>query len=359
MKIIDKYIIKRFLTSFVFVVLIIMAVIVIIDLTEKIDDFNKHPDLTVSEIVNQYYLNFVAFIANMITPLTTFIATVFVTAKMAGHTEIIAILSSGVSFKRLLLPYFMGAIIIASFSFVMIGWVIPKSNKERVAFEVQYTKNKFYYNQRNTHIQVAPNVYLYLETYNNHVDRGSKFTMERFEGTSLVEKLSAQRIEWIDSTQKWNIQNWQHRKIDSLTETITEGVKMDTVLAIHPKEFESDYRNFDGMTLGELNEHIETLRLRGASNIEVYEVEKYTRYSAPFAVLILTFMGVIVSARKTRGGTGLQIALGFFLSFVYILFFIMSKTLAEAGSMPPLLSVWLPNLTFMVISIFMYRYIPR
>ncbi|MDH5474983.1 MAG: LptF/LptG family permease [Cyclobacteriaceae bacterium] len=359
MRIIDKYILKRFLTSFVFVVLIIMAVIVIIDVTEKIDDFNKHPDLSVSQIVNQYYLNFIAFIANMITPLTTFIATVFVTAKMAGHTEIIAILSSGVSFKRLLFPYFIGAMIIASLSFVMTGWVIPKSNKERVQFEIDYTKNTFHYNQRNTHIQVAPNVYLFLETYNNQTDNGNKFTLERFEGTSLVEKLSARKLSWVDSLQKWRVKNWQHREIDSLTETITEGLEMDTTLAIHPKEFKSNYRNFDGMTLGELNEHIETLKLRGANNVEVYEVEKYTRYSAPFAVLILTFMGVIVSARKSRGGTGLQIALGFFLSFIYILFFVMSKTLAEAGSMPPMLSIWIPNLTFIGISIIMYRYIPR
>ena len=359
MKILDKYILKRFITSFVFVVIIIMAVIVIIDVTEKIDDFNKFPELTVDQIISQYYLNFIAFIANMITPLTTFIATVFITAKMAGHTEIIAILSSGVSFKRLLFPYFIGATLIAIFSFIMIGWIIPRSNKERVQFEINYTRSKYYYNQRNTHIQVGPNVYLYLETYNNQLDVGNKFTLERFEDTKLVEKLSARRMSWVDSLQKWRVQDWQHRKIDSLTETITEGMEMDTVLSIHPKEFKSDYRNFDGMTLDELNEHIETLRLRGASNIEVYEVEKYTRYSAPFAVLILTFMGVIVSSRKSRGGTGLQIALGFFLSFIYILFFIMSKTLAEAGSMPPLLSVWIPNLTFMVISLVMYRYIPR
>ncbi|MDH5366831.1 MAG: LptF/LptG family permease [Cyclobacteriaceae bacterium] len=359
MRLIDKYILKRFLTSFVFVVLIIMAVIVIIDITEKIDDFNKFPELTVGQIIDQYYLNFIAFIANMITPLTTFIATVFVTAKMAGHTEIIAILSSGVSFKRLLFPYLIGAIIIASFSFIMIGWIIPKSNKERVQFEVEYTKRKFYYNQRNTHIQVAPNVYLYIKSYNNQTDKGNKFTLERFDGTTLVEKLSAQNLSWVDSLQKWRVKNWQHRKIDSLTETISEGIEMDTTLAIHPKEFKSNYRNFEGMTLDELNEHIETLRLRGASNVEVYEVEKYTRYSSPFAVLILTFMGVIVSARKSRGGTGLQIALGFFLSFIYILFFIMAKTLAEAGSMPPLLSIWIPNLTFMGISLIMYRYIPR
>jgi len=336
-----------------------MAVIVIIDVTEKIDDFNKFPELTTSQIINEYYLNFIAFIANMITPLTTFIATVFVTAKMAGHTEIIAILSSGVSFKRLLVPYFIGATIIGALSFIMIGWIIPKSNKERVQFEVNYTKSKFYYNERNTHIQVEPDVYLYIETYNNQTDRGYKFTMERFDETELVEKLSARTISWVDSTKKWQLKNWQHRQIDSLTETITEGDEIDTVLAIHPKEFKSNYRNFEGMTLNQLNEHIATLKLRGASNVEVYEVEKYTRYSAPFAVLILTFMGVIVSARKSRGGTGLQIALGFFLSFIYILFFIMGKTLAEAGSMHPMLSVWIPNFTFMGISLIMYRYIPR
>ena len=359
MKLIDKYVLKRFLSSFFFVVLIIVAVIVVIDLTEKMDDFNEHAELTVRQIIFDYYFNFIPFIANMITPLTVFIATVFVTAKMAGHTEIIAILSSGVSFRRFMLPYLIGALIIACISFVFTGWVIPKAAKERVKFEVTYIKNKFYYNERNTHIQVSPNVYLFLESYNNQNNTGNKFTLERFDGTTMVEKLTARRIEWIDSLEKWNIKNWQHRIIDSVGERITNGNDMDTVLAIHPKEFESNYRNFDGMTINELNEHIATLKARGASNVEVYEVEKYIRFTSPFAVLILTFMGIIVSSKKSRGGAGLQIALGFFLSFIFILFFILSKTIAEAGSMHPALSVWIPNIIFTGISLVMYRYLPR
>ena len=359
MKLLDKYVLKRFLSSFFFVVLIIVAIIVVIDITEKMDDFNQHAELTIHQIIFDYYLNFIPFIANMITPLTTFIATVFVTANMAGHTEIVAILSSGVSFKRFMVPYLIGALIIASLSFVFTGWVIPKAAKERVKFEVTYIKNKFYYNERNTHIQVSPNVYLYLESYNNQNNTGQKFTMERFEGTEMVEKLNARRIEWIDSLQKWSVRNWQHRIIDSTGEHITHGIEMDTLLAINPKEFESDYRNFDGMTINELTEHIKTLKMRGASNVEVYEVEKYIRFTSPFAVLILTFMGIIVSSKKSRGGAGLQIALGFFLSFIFILFFILSKTIAEAGSIHPALSVWIPNIIFTGISLIMYRYIPR
>lgn len=359
MKLIDKYVLKRFLGSFFFVVLVIVAVIVMIDITEKIDDFGEHEDLTLYQIIFEYYLNFIPFIANMITPLTVFIATVFVTAKMAGHTEIIAILSSGVSFRRFMFPYLIGAVIIASISFVLTGWVIPKSNRERVKFEVTYIKSKFYYSKRNTHIQVEPNVYLYLQSYNNQSNIGYRFTMERLENTQLKEKLSANRLEWNEEKGKWTLKKWQHRKIDGLSEVITEGKEMDTTLAIHPKEFENDYRNYDGMTIDELNEHIDMLKSRGASNVELYEVEKYIRFTSPFAVLILTFMGIIVSARKSRGGTGLQIAIGFFLSFLFILFFIMSKTIAETGSIHPMLSVWIPNIIFTGISLIMYRYLPR
>jgi lipopolysaccharide export system permease protein len=359
MKLIDKYILKRFLGSFFFVVLVIVAVIVVIDITEKIDDFGEHEDLTLYQIVFDYYLNFIPFIANMITPLTVFIATVFVTAKMAGHTEIVAILSSGVSFRRFMFPYFIGAVIIASLSFYMIGWVIPQSNKEKLRFELQYVKNKFFYDQRNTHIQVSPNVYLYMQSFNNQSNKGYRFTMERLEDTQLIEKLSANQIEWNEEKKKWTLKRWQHRKIDGLTEVITEGKNLDTTLVILPEEFGSKWSDYQAMTIDELNTEISKLKSRGASNVEVYEVEKYIRYSAPFSVLILTFMGVIVSARKSRGGTGLMIAVGFFLSFLFIIFFIMSKTIAEAGSIHPIFSVWIPNIIFTGISLFMYRFLPK
>lgn len=357
MKLIDKYILRKFLGSFVFTVLIIVAIILVIDITEKTEKFVK-AGVTTQQILG-YYVDFIPWIANFITPLTTFIATVFVTAQMAGRTEIIAILSSGVSFRRMLIPYFIGSMIIAAVSFVLTGWVIPNSNKSRLAFEIEYLKSKYYFDQTNIHMQVAPDTYLYMRSYNNQSDVGYNFTLEKVEGTQLLSKLSANRITWDKDKDKWKLTTWKKHEMDGMEELIEEGKEMDTTLAIHPNEFENKYRNYDGMTIDELNDEIRKLTLRGASNVEVYQVEKYTRFTSPFAILILTFMGVIVSARKTRGGAGFQIALGFFLSFLFILFFILSKTVAEAGGLHPMIGVWIPNIVFGGISLLMYKYVPR
>ncbi len=375
MKLLDAYILKRFLSTFFFVVLILLAVITVIDLTEKMDKFAK-AGLSASQI-GGYYLDFTPWIGSLVTPITIFIATVYVCARMASHTEVIAILSSGVSFKRMLVPYFIGASIVGLISFVLNGWIIPNSNKTRLAFELQYLKNKYYFDQRNVHMQVASNTYLYMQSYNNQNQTGYHFTLEKFDNNRLVEKLSANRIEWDTTKQKWTLRDWSIKKIDDVFDTVvqaktagfklptpaeektTRGITMDTALVIHPKEFESDYRKYDGLTLNELNAYIKTLRARGSTGIEVYEVEKYTRYSSPFTIFILVFMGVIVSARKSRGGTGLQIALGFMLSFIFILFFTLFRTFAENGAMPPELSVWIPNLVFGILSLVMYKYVPR
>lgn len=378
MKILDKYILKTLLSTFFFVVLILLAVITVIDLTEKMDKFAK-AGVTSAQIAS-YYLDYISWIGSFITPITMFIATVYVCARMAGHTEVIAILSSGVSFKRFLLPFLAGAGIIGAISFVLNGWIIPDSNKSRLEFEVEHIKNKYYFDKRNIHIQVAPDIYLYLQSYNNNTHTGYHFSIERFKDNRLIEKLTANRIEWDSTKQKWSLRDYKIRKIDRLFETtshpeaapgsktgqtpisrdsVTTGESLDTALVIHPKEFESDYRKYDGMTLDELNTYISTLKARGSTGVEVYVVEKYTRYSSPFTILILVFMGVIVSSRKSRGGTGLQIAVGFFLSFIFILFFTLFRTFAEAGSTPPEISVWIPNIIFAIISLGMYKYVPR
>ena len=357
MKLLDRYILKQFLGAFVFTVLIIVSVIVVIDITEKTEKFGK-ADLSFEQIAG-FYLDFVPWIANFITPLTVFIATVFITSKLAGRTEIIAILSSGVSFRRMLVPYLIGAAMIAVLSFWLTGWVIPNSNKDRIAFEYEYLKSTRYFDQTNVHMQVAPGKYLYLRNYNNQADVGYNFTLEAIDSMRLTEKLSASRISWDDEKNKWTLTNWSLHTMDGKDEEITSGRTMDTVLAIHPSEFENMERTYEGMTIPELDQEIAKLRMRGASNVEFYLVEKYTRYTSPFAVLILTFMGVIVSARKSRGGTGFQIALGFLLCFVYIFFFMMSKTIAEAGGLPPMISVWIPNIVFAAISLLMYKYVPR
>jgi lipopolysaccharide export system permease protein len=378
MKLIDKYILKQFLSTFFFVVLILLAVISVIDMTDKMDKFAK-ANLTTVQILG-YYQDFIPWIGSLITPITIFIATVYVCARMAGRTEIIAILSSGISFRRMLVPYFIGAFIVAIISFVLTGWIIPDSNKARLAFEVQHLKGKFYFDKRNIHVQVAPDVYLYLQSYNNSNNVGYHFSIERFEDKRLVEKLTANRIEWDTAKQKWTLRDYRIKRIDQIFTTpphpesipgfettktafskdsLVVGSSMDTSLVIHPKEFESDYRKFDGMTINELNDYISTLRARGSTGVEAYEVELYTRYTSPFTIFILVFMGVIVASRKSRGGTGLQIALGFALSFAFILFFTLFRTFAEAGATPPQISVWIPNIVFAGISLFMYKYVPR
>lgn len=382
MKLLDKYILKRFLSTFFFVVLILLAVITVIDLTEKMDKFAK-AGLGGLQIAG-YYLDFIPWIGSLITPITIFIATVYVCARMAGHTEIIAILSSGVSFRRLLFPYFVGASVVAAISFVLNGWIIPNSNKARLEFEMQYLKNKYYFDKRNIHMQVAPNTYLYMQSYNNTNQTGYHFTLERFEHNRLKEKLTANRIEWDTAKSKWILRDWELKQVDTIFNTpappetgifrdtdkkintktrdsviVTSGASRDTSLVIHPKEFESDYRKYDGLTLNELSDYINMLRERGSTGVELYEVEMYTRYTAPFTIYILVFMGAIVSSRKSRGGTGLQIALGFLLSFMFILFFTLFRTFAENGALPPAIAVWVPNIVFGVISLFMYKYVPR
>ncbi len=339
-------------------------------MTDKMDKFAK-ADLTAGDILG-YYADYLPWIGSLVTPITIFIATVYVCARMAGRTEIIAILSAGISFRRMLAPYFFGAFVVAAISFVLSGWVIPNSNKSKLAFEVQYLKGKFYYDKRNIHIQVAPDIYLYLQSYNNTTNTGYHFSLERFENKKLVEKLTANRIEWDSTIQKWHVRDYKIKTVDRIFETAGQvkrpdqlksiekaGASLDTALVIHPKEFESDYRKYDGMTLNELNDYIVTLQERGSAGVESYQVEKYTRFAYPVTIFILVFMGVIVASRKSRGGTGVQISVGFALSFIFILFFTLFRTFAENGQWPPQISVWIPNIVFGIIALVMYKYVPR
>ncbi|MBK5278544.1 MAG: LptF/LptG family permease [Bacteroidia bacterium] len=366
MKILDKYILKKILTTFFFVVLIIVAIIVVIDITEKMDKFSENNLSKV--VILGYYMDFIPWIAGLIAPITVFIAIVYVTSRMAGQTEIIAILSSGVSFKRFLLPYFFGAMLIASMSFVFNGWLIPKSNRSRLSFETQYFNRNNYFSTRNLHLQLEPDVYLYIQSYNNQTNIGFQFTLEKFKNNELLEKLTADQIQWDSTKMKWSLHWWKIHRVGKIFDvknildsgvSLTSGDKLDTTLAISPKDFENENRKYDGMTIPELQQHIDKLKFRGSTGVEAYEVEKYIRFASPFTIFVLVFMGVIVSARKNRGGTGFQIALGFFLSFIFILFFMMSRTFAEAGSLSPLIAAWIPNVVFGVISLGMYKYVPR
>jgi len=363
MKLLDRYIIRKVLSTFFFVLMILVAVITVIDITEKVDKFNEH-NLKFAQIMG-YYMDFIPWISGLLTPIICFIAIVYVTSRLAAHTEIIAILSSGVSFRRLMVPYFIASFVIASISFIFNGWVIPHSNRERLNFEMQYFQSRFYFERRNVHMQTAPNVFLYIQNYNNQSNTGYQFSLERFKDNRLIEKLTGDNIQWDSVKNKWTIRYWKRKKVDDIFDLHSKGslaesgVSLDTALIITPKDFENDAHKYDGMTIPELSHEIEQRRFRGTTGVEAFETERHIRFAAPCTTFVLVFMGVIVSARKSRGGTGFQIALGFSLAFIFILFFTMTRTFAETGSLSPFLAAWLPNSVFAAISLVMYKYVPR
>lgn len=359
MRIIDWYILKKFLTTFMFVVLILVSIVLIITFSERNESFIKN-DIP-AKLIIRYFLNYAPYIGNMITPITVFIAATFVTSKMASHTEVIAILSGGVSYPRFLRPFLMGAAIIAVVSFFLTGWVIPNANKYRVAFEIAYFDKEFNYKERDVHFKVSPTSYAYLNSYNSRNDQGYKFTLEEIQDKKLLWKLSAARIKWDTTELAWRLTDWDLRTINEFGEDYTyENIK-DTVIHINmsPKDFGNTKSLEQTLTLNELDEYIADLRLKGADNIPVYEIEKLIRFMSPFTAIILTFIGVILSSKKTRGGVGFQIALGFLLAFIFILLFIATKSIAEAGSMNPLFAVWLPNMIFTALALIIYRFVPK
>ncbi|MBA4145913.1 MAG: permease [Cytophaga sp.] len=366
MKILDKYILKKVLSTFFFVVLILMSIVTVIDLTEKMDKYSRNNLDTIT--ILGYYADFLPWVAGLITPITVFIAIVFVTSQMASRTEIIAILSSGISFIRMLFPYFIAAFILALISFYLNGWVIPKSNRDRAEFEMRYFNKSTSFDRKNLHMQIEPNIYLYLQNYNNQSNTGYQFSLERFKDNRLIEKLTSDNIQWDTTKQKWTLRYWKKRKTDSLFTIVgrsqinqlsVSGDALDTTLAITPKDFADDQMYYDGMTIPELRKHIAKMRFRGSTGVAAFETEMHIRYATPFTIFVLVFMGVIVSSRKSRGGTGFQIALGFLLSFVFIIFFMITRTFAEAGFPPPIVAAWLPNIVFTILSLVMYKYVPR
>ncbi|MEQ9404234.1 MAG: LptF/LptG family permease [Cyclobacteriaceae bacterium] len=356
MKKIDWYILKKLLVTFVFVVGLLELVICVIDFTEKNDDFIKNE--VSGKLIWQYYLSFIPYIASLLTPITVFIATVFVTARLAAKTEIIAILSSGVSFKRLMFPYLIGAIVIGSASFYLNSYIIPDANKFRISFELEYLKDPFYYSGKHIHFKIGPEGYIYLFRYDNRRDIGMVVTLEHIKDQQLLEKITASQIVW-DTTGVWKLRKWQKRTILDDEEIIEEGKELDTVLSLSPSDFQSKERHQETMTMTELNKYIKLQQSRGADDVHLYQIEKYIRYMQPFTVVVLMFIGLIVSAKKSRQGTGFQIALGFLIAFAFIITFILANAIAEAGSMNTILAIWLPNILFSAVALILYKTVPR
>lgn len=354
----DLYIIRKFLGTFFFAIVLIISISVVFDFSEHIDEFIEK-DAPLGAIIFDYYLNFIPYFANLFSALFTFIAVIFFTSKMAYNSEIIAILSSGISFRRMMLPYFVSALIIGVFSFLLSNYIIPPANQKRLNFTYTYIKNKYNNNERNIHRQIEPGLFIYMQSWNVQTSTGIKFTLEKFEDKKLVSKLSANSLVWNDSNKKWTVNNYMIRHMKGDVESFESGEKIDTTLRFEPKEFGRKKNIVEGMNLPELNAYIDQQTMRGDSNINAYKIEKYKRMANPFSTFILTLIGVSLASRKIRGGMGLHLGLGLLLSFSFILFMQISIVFATNGSMNPMLAVWLPNIIFSFISLYLYRIAPK
>ncbi|OJV37327.1 MAG: hypothetical protein BGO29_06015 [Bacteroidales bacterium 36-12] len=357
LKKIDTYIIKKFLGTFFFSIVLILSIAVIFDLTEKLDEFfdNNAP---LKAIVFDYYLNFIPFYMNMFTPLFTFISVIFFTSKLASNTEIIALLASGVSFRRIMKPYFISAAIISIMSFVLGGYIIPSSNEKLLDFENSYVK-KFKTNYaRNIQMEIEPGVIFYIERFEKEQKKGYRFSLEKFEGKILQSRLTAESITW-DSLYHWKAQDYLLRRFEGMRESIEKGTTLDTIIQIQPHEFFITAEESAQLNNTELKEHLDRLKNRGIGNTQAFEDEYYKRFASPLAAFIMTLMGVSLSSRKVRGGIGLHLGIGLALSSLYILFSTLSTSFSVSGAMSPLLAVWLPNLLFLGIGIYLYFTAPK
>lgn len=356
----DRYILKKFMATYFYAIGLIVILVVVFDLSEKLDDFieNKAP---LNAIIFDYYVNFIPYFVNLFSGLFTFIAVIFFTSKMATHSEIIAILSGGVSYRRFLRPYFVGGIILTLLSFTLINWVIPHANIKRMDFDEKYCRSTPYQNRDNDiHRQISPGIFIYMQSYNTTMDIGYRFSLERFEGRKLKEKINSDYIKWDSTKNKWAIHNYNIRVIDSTSEYVEWGDYLDTTFVNFDKsDFSSRDEIVETMNYRELNEFIEKQKLSGTANVAVYEIEKHKRFALPFSTIILAIMGVCISSEKKRGGIGINIGLGLALAFSYILMQEITMVFAVNAGFNPFLSLWIPNIVYAIITFFLYKYASR
>ncbi len=351
---IDKYIIKKYLGTYFLAIALIISISIIFDVSENIDDFisKKAP---LKAIIVDYYLNFIPYFTNLFSALFTFIAVIYFTSKMAANSEIIAMQSSGVSYRRLMRPYLVASGIIAIMSWILGNFILPPSAQARVNFRTTYIKNEYINTDKNIHRQLEPGLFIYMKSYNNRADVGYKFTIEKFEGTVLKSKLIADYIKWDREKKKWVIHDYFIRDMSGPSEKITRGMQIDTTLRMTAAEFGQQSFKEETMDFWQINKYIKDLKLRGVDNVTSYQKEKYQRTANPISTFILTIIGVSLASRKTRGGIGIHLGLGLLLSFSYIMFMQVSTIFAFKAGFNVLLAVWLPNLVYAIIALVLYN----
>ena len=359
LKRLDRYIIVKFLGTYFFAIALIISIAVVFDINENIDDFinNKAP---LKAIMFDYYLNFIPYYTNLFSPLFVFIAVIFFTSKLAENSEIIAVFCTGMSIKRRMVPYTISAAIIALVTYVLSTEVIPTGSVTRLKFEEVYKNKRQADYARNIQLEVDTGVVAYMERYENFNKTGYRFSLDKFENHKLVSHLTARRITY-DTTgvHRWIIKDYMIREMRGMRETITRGERLDSTINMEPQDFLITRGQQETMTSRQLRQYIDNQKQRGFANIKVFEVEYYRRIATSFAAFILTVIGLSLSSQKRKGGMGLHLGIGIALSFSYILFQTISSTFAINGNTPPNLAVWIPNILYLFIAIYLYRKAPK
>ncbi|MBQ9659953.1 MAG: LptF/LptG family permease [Bacteroidales bacterium] len=352
---IDWYIAKKFISAFFLSLLLIIVIVIIFDLSEKIDYFVKN-EAPLKAIVFDYYFNYIPYLVNMFASLFVFITVIFFTSRMAANSEIIAILSCGVSFHRMMVPYIASAALIAVLSLGLNLYIIPRSNATRIEFEAKYIKRHNNYNLRNIHYQISPGQFVYIESFSRWNNTAYKFTIEDMDGHRLVRKVSAETAAWDTTMDGWHLRKVFTREYsEGLQDRVSYKEKQDTVIALKIKDLFNNEKTVETLTIQELNELIRRQQMRGDANIMYARIEKQRRMTMPFSAVILTIIGVSLSARKRRGGIGWNIGIGIGLAFSYIFFLRISEMFVYTDTLPPGVAMWLPNVLFTIVAAFLYR----
>jgi lipopolysaccharide export system permease protein len=328
-----------------------------IDFNAKIDNFISKSAPT-QAIVFDYYLNFIPYFVNLFSPLFVFIAVIFFTSKLADNSEIIAMLSSGISFRRLMRPYFASAALIALMTILLSSYVIPPGNIIRIEFQNQYVRDKRVVYSSNIQLEVEPGLIAYFDRFDSSVNTGYRFKLDKFDDKELVSQMTAQSIVY-DSAYHWIIKDYIIRDFVGLKEIVSMGEKIDTTLTIVPSDFMISVYDCEQLTTPQLKKYIDRQRKRGIGNIQLFEIEYHRRFAMAFAAFILTVIGVSVSSKKVKGGMGMNIGIGLLLSFSYILFMQVSSSFAISGAVSPFVAVWMPNIFYAIIAVYFYKKAPR
>jgi lipopolysaccharide export system permease protein len=346
----DWYIIRKFLGTYFFAIILILAITIMFDINEKLDSFLQAP---LKATIFDYFLNFLPYFANQFSPLFTFIAVIFFTSKLADNSEIIAMLSSGMSFHRLLRPYLISAAIIAAGTYVLGAYIIPPANVKRINYTNTYVRNHRVDYGDNIMMQVAPGQIAYMSRYDNLSKMGYRFSLDHFKDKKLVSRLTASSIRW-DTLYQWQVRDYQIRDFKGNREIIKRGASLDTVITFEPRDFLISRNDEETLTSSQLQAYIERQKERGVANIKAFEIEYHKRIAMCAAAFILTVIGMSLSSKKVKGGMGMNIGIGLVLSFSYILFMAVTSSFAVSGLTSPMVAMWIPNIIYSVIAVILY-----